>query len=306
MPRLIMPWFDASAPLSRRDVLTGCAAALCGVLCGGSLAQASQQAQQSARVVSIGGGITEIVYALGAQSLLVGVDTTSTFPAAAARLPSVGYARQLSAEGILALTPTLVLAQGDAGPPAVLQQLRNRGIKLLIFDADHRFESLIDRIKAVGEATGHLVAAQALAVKTSSDWIQVQREVAAAPQRPRVLFLMGFDPARMMVAGQKTAAQAMLDYAGARNAAQGYSGYKPLTPEALIAARPDVLLTTRQALDAGGGVAGLLRLAGMAQTPAGKARRVVALDTLLLLGFGPRLPLAVQTLHRDLMASLTA
>lgn len=297
--------FDASARLSglsRRDVLKGGAASLFGVLCGGSLAQASP----GPRVVSIGGGITEIVYALGAQNLLVGVDTTSTFPAAAARLPSVGYARQLSAEGILALTPSLVLATAEAGPPAVLQQLRGSGIVLQTLDADHRFEGLIARIQAVGKATGHADAAQALATKTTRDWSQVQRDVAAARQRPRVLFLMGFDTARMMVAGQGTAAQAMLDYAGAHNAAQGYSGYKPLTPEALIAARPDVLLTTRQALDAGGGAAGLLRQPGMAQTPAGQARRVIALDTMLLLGFGPRLPLAVQTLHRDLVASLSA
>ena len=291
-----------SARLSRRDVLTGGAAALFGVLCGGSPAQASP----GPRVVSIGGGITEIVYALDAQNLLVGVDTTSTFPAAAARLPSVGYARQLSAEGILALTPSLVLTTAEAGPPAVLQQLRGSGITLQTLDADHRFEGLIVRIQAVGKATGHPAAAQALAAKTTRDWSQVQRDVAAASQRPRVLFLMGFDTARMMVAGQGTAAQAMLDYAGAHNAAQGYSGYKPLTPEALIAARPDVLLTTRQALDAGGGAAGLLRQPGMAQTPAGKAQRVIALDTMLLLGFGPRLPLAVQTLHRDFVASLSA
>jgi iron complex transport system substrate-binding protein len=293
---------DSHAPLSRRHVLLGGAAALFG----GSLAQASQQARQGPRVVSIGGGITEIVYALGAQNLLVGVDTTSTFPAAAAKLPSVGYARQLSAEGILALTPSLVLATGDAGPPAVLQQLRGSGIALQTLDADHRFEGLITRIQAVGKATGHAAAAQALAAKTTRDWSQVQHEVATATQRPRVLFLMGFDTARMMVAGQGTAAQAMLDYAGAHNAAQGYSGYKPLTPEALIAARPDVLLTTRQALDAGGGAAGLLRQPGMAPTPAGKARRVIALDTMFLLGFGPRLPLAAQTLHRDLVASLSA
>ncbi|MDY0329486.1 MAG: ABC transporter substrate-binding protein [Thiomonas sp.] len=288
---------SSHAHLSRRHVLLGGAAALFG----GSLAQADP----GLRVVSIGGGITEIVYALGAQNLLVGVDTTSTFPAAVSRLPSVGYARLLSAEGILALTPSLVLATAEAGPPAVLQQLRGSGIALQILNADHNFEGLITNIQAVGKAIGHLDAAQSLAAKTTCEWNQVQREVAAAEQHPRVLFLMGFDTARMMVAGQGTAAQAMLDYAGAHNAVRGYSGYRPLTPESLIAARPEVLLTTRQALEAGG-VAGLLRQPGMAQTPAGKAQRVVTLDTMFLLGFGPRLPLAVQTLHRDLLASLSS
>jgi iron complex transport system substrate-binding protein len=294
---------DAASARGRRRVLFAGAAAALGTLCGGLHAQP----RSGLRLVSIGGGITEIVYAIGAQDLLVGVDTTSIYPEAATRLPSVGYARQLSAEGILALAPTLVLATAEAGPPAVLQRLRSSGITLQTLEADHRFDGLLTRIHTVGKATGYVDAAKALAVKTERDWHQVQREIAASKRpRPRVLFLISFDAARMMAAGQSTAAQAMLDYAGADNAAQGYSGYKPLTPEALIAARPDALLTTRQALAAGGGVDGLLRLPAMAQTPAGRMRRVLAMDALLLLGFGPRLPLAVQTLHRDLMTSLAA
>ena len=289
--RGLSPGFRAS----RRALLLGAAALS---------ATRTAAARLAPRVVSIGGGITEIVYAIGAQKLLVGVDTTSNFPDAASALPNVGYARALSAEGVLALAPTLVLAAGDAGPPAVLRQIRQAGIAVELLEADHSFEGLIGRIQRIGGLTGRAEAARAVADKITRDWAGVRRRVTAAEQSPRVLFLMGFDTARLMVAGRRTAAQAMLDYVGARNAAEGFTGYKPLTPEALISARPDVLLTTRQALDAGGGVSGLLHLPGMAQTPAGRAQRVVASETMFLLGFGPRLPAAVDALHGELAAAM--
>ncbi|MCX8522141.1 MAG: ABC transporter substrate-binding protein, partial [Rhodoferax sp.] len=118
------------------------------------MAVAPTQAAQARRLVSVGGALTEIVFALQANASLVGVDSTSLYPASAQQLPSVGYARSLSAEGVLALAPTHVIATEDAGPAAVLQQLSAAGIAVTVLAANHRFEGLLERIRRVGELTG--------------------------------------------------------------------------------------------------------------------------------------------------------
>lgn len=269
-----------------------------GALASGVLATRAVGAANARRIVSVGGALTEIVYALQADAELVGVDTTSLFPAQAQKLPSVGYARTLSAEGVLALAPTQLIATEDAGPLAVLRQLTAAGVPVAVLAANHNFEGLLERVKRVGELTGRLAQASAMQQALQKEWEQSRAAVAqrAAAKPVRVLFVLAHAPNQTMVAGTGTSAQAMLDYAGATNAITGFSGYKPLTPEAVIAAQPDVVLLTDQGLQAAGGVDGVLKLPGLAQSPAGKNRRVIALEAMFLLGFGPRLPAAVSVL----------
>ena len=123
---------------------------------------------------------------------------------------------------------------------------------------------------------------------------------------PRVLFILSHSMSQIMVAGQETSADAMLRYAGARNAMQGFTGFKPLTPEAVIAAQPDIILLTDLGLKAAGSKAAILKLPGLAQTPAGRKQRIVSMETMLLLGFGPRLPLALKELDRSLQSAMQA
>lgn len=250
------------------------------------------------RIVSVGGALTEIVYALQADAELVGVDTTSLFPVQAQKLPSVGYARALSAEGVLALAPTQLIVTEDAGPSAVLRQLTAAGVPVAVLAANHHFEGLLERIKRVGELTGRVAQATAMQRTLLRDWEQSRTAIAqrAATKPLRVLFVLAHAPSQVMVSGLTTSAHAMLEYAGVTNAITGFSGYKPLTPEAAIAAQPDVILLTDQGLKAAGGVDGVLRLPGLAQSPAGRNRRVIALEAMFLLGFGPRLPAAVSVL----------
>lgn len=257
------------------------------------------------RLVSIGGALTELVYALGQQQQLVGVDSTSLYPAAARGLPNVGYARSLATEGLLSLAPTLIVATEEAGPPAVLRQLEAARVPLQVLRAEHRLEGLLERNQRLGELLGRPAEAAALAARLNADWRASQQAVQRLRQghaAPRVLFILSHAMNQIRVAGQDTAADAMLAYAGAQNALQDIKGYKPLTPEAAIAAAPDIILGTEQGLEAAGGADGLLRMPGLAQTPAGRARRVVALDALELLGFGPRLPQAVSRLAQALHA----
>jgi iron complex transport system substrate-binding protein len=267
---------------------------------GAALASPAAWATSQRRIVSVGGALTETLYALGAQGDLVGADTTSLFPEAARQLPSVGYARGLSAEGVLSLRPTLVVASQEAGPPAVLRQIEAARVPLALLDADHRFEGVVARTQRLAELCGRAEAGRVLAAELQQRWAQTQdqvaRRAAAGKPAPRVLFVLSHSMAQVRVSGSGTAADAMLRYAGTVNVLASVDGYKPLTPEAAIAAAPDVILATEQGLQAAGGIDGLLKAPGLAQTPAGRARRVVALEALLLLGFGPRLPQAVAAL----------
>lgn len=291
-----------NAGLPRRTWLSGAAAALT------AWAAPRAWAAPERRIVSVGGALTETLYALGAQAELVGVDTTSLYPDAARQLPSVGYARALSAEGLLSLRPTLVVATAEAGPPAVLRQIESARVPLVVLDADHRFEGMLARTQRLAELCGRAEAGRALVADLQAAWTRAReplaRHAAAGKPPPRVLFVLSHSMAQVRVSGSGTAADAMIRYAGAVNALGSVEGYKPLTPEAAIAAAPDIILTTDQGLQAAGGIDGLLKAPGLAQTPAGRARKVVAQDALLMLGFGPRLPQAVAALAEALHGRL--
>lgn len=250
------------------------------------------------RLISIGGALTEIIYLLKADTELVGVDTTSIYPTAATRLPNIGYARSLSSEGILALRPTQLIATEDAGPPIVLRQIVDAGVPLSILPSGHQFIDIINRVRTIGRLVHKMDVAQALASRLLLEWNNTQKRVANSKlNSTRVLFILSQNPSQLMVGGEKTSAAAMLAYAGARNAISGLSGFKPLTPEAVIAANPDVLLLTDQGMRAVGGIGGVLRFPGTSQTRAGKEQKIVSLEAMYLLGFGPRMPLAVAELN---------
>lgn len=253
------------------------------------------------RLVSIHGSLTEIVYLLEAQHLLVGTDTTSTHPAAANRTPKVGYLRQLSAEGLLSLRPNAVLGTDEAGPPAVLAQLRQAGVPLKLVNVKHRFEDLVEKVSLVGEATRRPAAAQALSADLQRRWQATQQKVARrnGSAAPRVLFIMAHGPAAML-AGVDTGAHAMLTYAGARNAMAEVQGWRALNAEGAVQARPDWVVTTQESVSALGGLHKFWQLPGLAMTPAGRQQRVLSFDTMALLGFGPRMPATLEALQQGL------
>jgi iron complex transport system substrate-binding protein len=250
------------------------------------------------RLISIGGALTEIIYLLKADTELVGVDTTSIYPAAATRLPNVGYTRSLSSEGILALRPTQLIATEDAGPPIVLRQIGDAGILVSMLPSGHQFIDVINRVRTIGRLVHKADAAEVLASRLVLEWNNTQKRVANSKiNNTRVLFILSQNPSQLMVGGEKTSADAMIKYAGARNAISGFVGFKPLTPEAVITANPDVILLTDQGMKAVGGISGVLRFPGVKQTRAGKEQNIISLEAMYLLGFGPRMPLAVAELN---------
>jgi iron complex transport system substrate-binding protein len=254
------------------------------------------------RLVALGGTITEIVSALGALPDLVGVDTSSVYPVAAARLPKVGYFRRFSPEGVIALSPTLVLLSTEAGPPGAVEQLRTAGVALVPVPVAHTIAQARARISMLGGALSVEAPARTLLVELDADLKRTADLVAKTETRPRVLFVYARGRA-MRVAGKETGADTMIQLAGARNAASEFAGLRPLTAEGVVAAAPDVLLLTTRAQAELGGAAALTQIPGIALTPAGRNRRLVALDDLFLLGFGPRAGAAAfalaSALHRE-------
>ena len=275
-----------------------------------AVSDAGKPVVKARRIVSVGGALTEIVYALGAQGELVGVDTTSLYPVVAQQLPQVGYARTLSAEGVLSLAPTQLIATEEAGPQAVLRQVRDAGVPVAVLNANNQFEGLLERVKQVGQITGRADPATRLAQALQQQWDGALGKVRQRQHAPvRVLFILAHAPNQVMVGGRETGADAMLAYAGAVNVMGGqggFAGYKPLTPEAVIAARPDIVLVTDQGLKASGGVDGILKLPGLAQTPAGRKHRIVSQEAMLLLGFGPRMPQALAELDAAFAKAMAA
>lgn len=252
------------------------------------------------RVVSVGGAVTEIVYALGAGDLVVGSDTTSYFPPDAAETPKVGYQRALSAEGILSLNPDIVLLSNESGPPPVLAQIENTGLSLVRLVAGRNLDDVRDNIRTIGDALGLTDRASAMIEDLNHAEKKLKKAVADGMAEKRVLFILQHGGGAPMVAGTETAADSVIALAGARNAVSGYTGYKPMTPEAAVSASPEVILVTTQGLEAAGGAEALGKLPGLALTPAVRNGRVIAMDALLLLGFGPRTVEAAMTLHQKI------
>lgn len=286
--------------LSRRRLLRWAATTPALLLAGVAFPQATgPKPAGELRIVSIGGGVTEILFRLGAGPQIVGTDTTSLYPEAAQATPKVGYARSLSAEGVLALRPTLLIASAAAGPPAVVAQLRQAGVTLMQADPAHSVEGLLENVRRIAAAIGRPEAGAALVAELEAEWRNVQAAMRVQAPAPRVLFVLSHVPGNVQVAGEETAADALIRLAGGRNAMQGFRGFRPLSAEAALSAAPDFLLTTRQGIEALGGERQLLVQPGLGLTPAGRAGRVLVHDALFLLGGGPRLPRAVAELARQ-------
>lgn len=274
-----------TAPMNRRAVL---AAAL-------ALSAVGAQAAPAKRIVSLGGVVTEIVFALGAGDRVVGVDDSSIYPAAAHTLPKVGYYRGFSIEGVASLNPDVVLASDQSGPPEALEQLRRLGKTVVMLPSAPTVDALAARIDGVASALGEKAAGDQLVAR-------IREQVAAATRSPggQNVLLVSSRAGKLEGAGRDTAADSVLRLAGARNVLAGEKGYKALSAEGAVSLKPEVIVTTTMSVGAAGGLDAFLAQPGIAVTPAAKARRVVVMDDLLLLGFGPRLPEALKALQDGL------
>lgn len=250
-----------------------------------------------ARIVSVGGAATETVFALGGGALVVGVDTSSVFPEQARTLPQVGYQRALAAEGIASLKPDFVILAATAGPPATIGQLEEIGVPLLRLQDGYSIDATLTRTKQIGKALGKIPQAEEICRQIGRDvsGITIDPQVS-----PRVLFVLSTGGGAPMVAGAGTAADAVIRLSGGKNAGEGFSGYKQLSPEALVALDPEVVVTTSRTMREAGTSPSSELLPGLGLTEAGKSGRLIVMDDLYLLGFGPRTGAALKELSQKL------
>lgn len=261
-----------------------------------------EAAPNTQRIVSVNGPITEILYSLGAGDSIVGTDTTSVFPPAAANTRKVGYQRSLSAEGVLSLKPGLILGTEDAGPPPVLEQIRSAGVRVSILKEVHTVDGVADKIAKVGALVGRDARAKELVAVLKTRMNSLQASIAKSPfkRKPRILFVYGRGPGSVFIAGRETAVDSLSGLAGGENVMKSFTGFKPLTAEAIAGANPDIILTPARSSESLGGNPGLLGLPGISLTRAGRESRIFRMEDSLLLALGIRLPDAVETLHREL------
>ncbi|PCM46297.1 ABC transporter substrate-binding protein [Marinobacter sp. ANT_B65] len=247
------------------------------------MAQAGQP-----RIVSADGSITETVYALGAEESLVGVDTTSNYPPEVRSQPRVGYLRALPFEGVLALRPDVLLTTMEAAPDRTLERLKQAGVEVIQLPVARSPQDTMARIREVGRVLGKGPEAGAMAADIQKRIERIGINTQGKPAQ--VLFLMAAGNHGVMIAGQDTAASALLDALGAGNAMGDMSGYKPANREALLASRPDAIVVA----ESRPGQFDIAQWPQLAALDAWKQGRYYVGDSMLLLGFGPRLPQAME------------
>ncbi len=258
------------------------------------------------RIISLGGDITEIIYALHAEQQLVGADTTSQWPVATQALPKVGYFRALSAEGLLSLAPNLIIMSEAAGPTSVIEQIQAVGVATIRTSSDKTPAGVLNKVRHVAQALSLHEAGEQLTQDIQTDFDLLNNLKEQWQNHPRVTFIFSVSKGAAMASGQNTAADAMIKLAGGINVFTEYRGYKPVNSEALIAAAPEFILLTENTLKPMGGLDKIMNLPGMSLTPAAINKQIIVMDTLYLLGFGPRTGQAAVDLSRYLHPELTA
>jgi len=253
------------------------------------------------KVVSIGGANTEILFKLGLGHKVIGSDTTSYYPDEAQKMPKVGYMRALSAEGILSLEPDVIFASEESGPAKVLTQLKAMSTPWVSLPEVTSLEVLYQNIATIGQVMA--VEAQSLDLIDSlkKEQSQLEQSVQQDSVKPNVLFVMQHT-GTPMVAGSNTAADRIIRLAGGVNLASAIEGYKPLTTEALIELNPQWFLSTFFGEGERASVEGIINMPGFAFTDASKANHIIVMDTLLLVGFGPRTIEAAKQLRASWQA----
>jgi len=247
----------------------------------------------SENIVSLNGTVSEVLAALELEDAIVGTDVTSTYPASLQSKPKLGHNQSVNVEGILALDPRKVMALSTDMKPEVIEQLKTAGVQVQLFDREFSVEGTRQLIRQVADSTGRAEAGKIVIEKLDRDISTLKTDNSSSP---KVLFIYARGSGTMMVAGEGTAMEKMIQLAGGQNAVSGFKDFKPLTGEALVAANPDVILLFESGLESLGGPEGIYDVQGVKETNAGKNKKVVTMDGALLSGFGPRVGEAIREL----------
>ena len=244
-------------------------------------------AEDPSRVVVAGGSIAEMLYALEAGELIVAVDSTANYLPETKDLPSVGYVRNLSAEGILALKPSLILGEHDMGPAEVLNQISSVEVEVKRIEERHSTQGIIDKFICIARVLDQEGAAREVLESQFAEIVtSLEKTNVARADIPRAALILNFVDNQPIVAGANTSGDGLLRMAGAENVFSDIEGWKPLSREFLIAANPEHIVVTERALTSIGGLQGMLSDPLLASTDALSTDNVHAYSGMSLLGFG--------------------
>lgn len=253
------------------------------------------------RVVCVSKQINEFIYDIGAQSHLVARDLTSIYPPEITKLPSVGYHRALSAEGITSMHPSVLVTDGNVGPDAVLDQVRKVGIPVVTLPPGSSLDSAELLMTDLGQRFGRTAAADSVVARWKAGMNAVFTDTArwAGKPRPRVL-VMHFGQlgnTYLGVTGQGPTTQ-IIHWAGGVNAIDTTANMQRLTPEIIARSAPDIILATDVGFDRVGSVDAFRKLPGVDLTPAGKNGKIYRIDETEVMYFGPRTPATVRKFEK--------
>ena len=249
------------------------------------------------RVVVAGGSITEIIYFLNLDKYLTAVDVTSNFPDKAKNLPSIGYVRNLSTEGILSLNPTLFLGENDMGPPIVLEQLKETALDIRIIPEQHSANGILEKVYCVGEIMGLEIS------QIKDKTIDLNKNVnrlyeltdKGILKSTRVMFVLNMRGNSPIVAGKGTSGNGFISIIGCKNAFDNVQGWKPISEESVLNVNPDYIILPNKDIHKSSTIDNILDNPIFMNTEAGKNKNFIFEDAMAMLGFGPRtLDIAVK------------
>jgi len=264
----------------------------------------SYSQNKNLKVVSVGGSITEVIYNLGSFDSIVATDLSSIYPAKAQKLKSVGYWRSIAAEGVLSLDSDAIILSDQSGPETTISQIKSSGKKVYIIEDKPTIESARKKISSIAKILNKEKQGQKLIQDMDKKLSQLKEIQKKVKSNPKVLFIYARGNKNLLVAGKDTSADSMIKMAKATNAITEFSGFKPLTSEAVVSANPDIILMLNGGLESLGGIEGVIKLPGIDLTKAGTNKKVVTMDDLYLLGFTNRVGNALTdltySLHQEL------
>lgn len=241
------------------------------------------------RIVCVSKQLNEIIFAVGGDTALVGVDISSTYPPEIKRLTTVGYHRALSGEGIISLNPTVVWHDGNIAPDQVIEQIKKVGIPMREFKGGPTIDSTKQLIMQVAGEFHNNEAGKRLCEKLDADMARLDSARRSYADTPRVMIIhFGQAANKYFVMNRRGVAHQMLEWAGAGNAADTAQRWRDLSAEVIAMARPDIILATDFGYDLQGSIDKFKQLPGISLSPAAKNNRIYRIEEHDLVYLGPR------------------
>ena len=249
-----------------------------------------EKSMDASRIVIAGGSITEIIYFLGEQDRIVALDVTSNYPPEAKSLPSIGYVRALSAEGLLSTNPSIILGEDDMGPPAVIKQIRETSYDLRIIPEKRTIDGIIEKIECIASILDIAEKSDAIISKKLEPHIKtiVKNRKKIVKKGVKIMLVLNMQSSSIIVAGSKTSGSGFIDLIGGENIFNSFEGWKPVNAEAIIELNPDYIIVPQRNVHKGLDVTKIADSELFKNTTAGKNKNFIFDDAMAITGFGPR------------------